>query len=71
MLVNFGGHRGDIIGIQYMGGFCGVGNILFLDLGGGFSNQWPEKFLVHFSVRILFQHSKGRNFDVLLLLFYI
>lgn len=39
MLVNFGGHRGDIIGIQYMGGFCGVGNILFLDLGGGFSNQ--------------------------------
>ena len=34
ILVTFGDTEGTFIGIQNMGGFCGVGNILFLDLGG-------------------------------------
>ena len=42
-LVTFGDTEGTFIGIHNMGGFCGVGNILFLDLGGSFRNHWSEK----------------------------
>lgn len=41
-----------------MGGFCGVGYVLFLDLGGGFINL---NFFVHFSVYVLFHQSEETN----------